>query len=481
MEVRVYLQAVWKSMQWLAIGVVAAAGVSVLLSLFILRPVYRATATMIVNVNDPLSNTTGYTAALASERMAQTYAQLVTEPGILQETLQRAGLSLRPELFRESVTVTAPPNTAVIRVSVEDNNPTRSAELANTLVKVFGERVQTWQEEAGIARTASSPEVASLVEQQRQYLANTLDAYASTYANLMGIYVELTSQMQSIRPVPAALLSEQELNELGLSLRTQMTDTLQAINTLEDRLAKLETTPPTAQFSPAEWRDELARLENQLYQYRSLYTELLNIKWTMSQLEPTRPPADQVTAQMSTVDSLINSVRAKIASLQEELTKHAQAAPAPDALSRQDIAAQTETLRQELSARREAYINWLNGYISYLQLRQANLELPAVEVDVKELDTQRKQIVQEAAVVWEQIQDLRKRLDSFDEVHYEPAGPPIILAEAALPPARPVRPNPLLNGVVAGTAALVIGLLIVILREYFRLVAETPIGAEEQE
>jgi receptor protein-tyrosine kinase len=112
--------------------------------------------------------------------MAQTYAQLVTEPGILQETLQRAGLSLRPELFRERVTVTAPPNTAVIRVAVEDNNPTRSAELANTLVKVFGERVQTWQEEAGVARTASSPEVASLVEQQRQYLANTLDAYAST-------------------------------------------------------------------------------------------------------------------------------------------------------------------------------------------------------------------------------------------------------------------------------------------------------------
>lgn len=479
MEIRLYMQAIWKSVWWLVAAVVIAAGISILLSLFVLQPVYRASATMIVNINDPLSNTTGYTAALASERMAQTYAQLVTEPGILAETVQRAGVSMPPELFRERITVTAPPNTAVIRLAVEDANPTRAAELANTLVEVFGERVRAWQEQAGAVRTASSPEVAALIEEQREHLAQTLDAYARTYANLMSIYVELTNQMQSIRPMPAATLSETELDELGLSLRTQMTDTLQAITTLESRLAELETAKPTAQFSPAEWRQELERLENQLYQYRSLYTELLNIKWNMSQLEPTRPPADQVTAQVSTVDSLINSVRAKVASLQGAVTAHEQLAPAPEALSRQDIAAQTEALRQELAEQRSAYLNWLNGYISYLQLRQANLQLPAVEVNIAELDAQRKQVAQEAAVVWEQVQALRQRLDTFDTVNYEPAGPPVILAEEALPPAEPVRPNPLLNGTAAGTAALIIGLLIVTLREYLRLATEAPIGTAE--
>jgi len=96
---------------------------------------------------------------------------------------------------------------------------------------------------------------------------------------------------------------------------------------------------------------------------------------------------------------------------------------------------------------------------------------------VEDLTRRRAEISAEAEMIWGQMQEVRRRLESFDEVKYEPAGPSILQVSKATPPAKPVSPNLVLNVVIAGGLALIVGALVVLFLEYLRLAAEPPIGA----
>lgn len=470
MEAQTYLKALWRARGWILIGIVIAGAISAGVSIFLLRPVYQTTMTLLVNFTDPLSNTTGYSAALASEQLASTYAQLVTEQEVLAEAIARAGVADSPDRLRERIKVEAPPNTAVIRVTIEGNNPTALADLANALADVFAAHVARWQEEAGMLTSPGSPEVVSLIEGEREHLAQTLDAYARTYSDLMVVYTELTNQMLAGQPARAAVLPQEDLDALDARIRAEMTQSEQAIAALEQRLQELD-----AQSSWVGWRDELARLEGRLYEYRSLYSNLLSTRWAMSQTGPTAPPAEQATSQLAALGSVITAVQAQIASLTDELSRLQEQKPAGD---QPWIGTnERELVWTQLEGRRAEYARWVEAYMNFLQLRQANTLPEEVKVDVEDLTRRRTEISAEAEMIWGQMQEVRRRLESFDEVKYEPAGPSILQVSKATPPAKPVSPNLVLNVVIAGGLALVVGALVALFLEYLRLAAEPPIGA----
>ncbi|MGB9873226.1 MAG: Wzz/FepE/Etk N-terminal domain-containing protein, partial [Anaerolineae bacterium] len=197
---------------WLVIGcALLAAVVSFVISSW-MQPVYQARATLLVQ-QAPTAGLSEYTAVLTSERLAQTYTQMLTGRPVLEATIARLGLSETPERLAKRVKVERVRDTQLIRVSVEDTDPARAAAVANALAEVFVEQVRTLQE----ARYAESlgnlkaqiDELSALIEEtqkelesrsrdtttqgqaERTRLETILAGYRNTYAALVQSYEQM--------------------------------------------------------------------------------------------------------------------------------------------------------------------------------------------------------------------------------------------------------------------------------------------------
>jgi non-specific protein-tyrosine kinase len=249
MELKEYWILFWKWKWLVVVGIVLSAGTAFLFSLG-QTPVYQVATRVLVTPGSPQSSES-YSSLVASERLAQTYAQLLKSETIVQETYDRLGLTPPdptagearelgfslpgplaglnrwldwiasswgiplPEKVpsRAAIPVTAVSaepvrDTQLVTVRVEGTDPNLITEVADTLVQVF----IAWQRG---------------VQQSR---------YAESKANLTA---GLERAQADVEEVEAAI---------------------GALETLADDVD----------------RNELARLQDQLAQYRSAYSALLN-------------------------------------------------------------------------------------------------------------------------------------------------------------------------------------------------------------
>ncbi len=134
-DLRRYATLIWQHMWLLILGVVLAAGAAFAVSK-LETPVYQASTTLFIN-QAPNTSTSDYNAVLTSERLAQTYSQMVTQRPILEATLEQTGETMPVEDFQKMVDVQLLPNTQLIVIKVENTSPGTAARLANTLATVF--------------------------------------------------------------------------------------------------------------------------------------------------------------------------------------------------------------------------------------------------------------------------------------------------------------------------------------------------------
>lgn len=92
-------------------------------------PVYRATAILVVDAETAASPDEG-------TQLANTYAQLVTRPIVLQQATTLAGHVSESELATQ-VQSAAESGTGLIDVAVDDTSPTRAAARANAVATAF--------------------------------------------------------------------------------------------------------------------------------------------------------------------------------------------------------------------------------------------------------------------------------------------------------------------------------------------------------
>ena len=202
-ELRAYLFMFWR-WAWLLVLATVVAAVGTYFISKRMTPVYEATTTLLISQPTNNSNT-DYTAILTSERLASTYAQMITQRPVLEFVIQRLNLPLEPAALGKMANVQPVSNTQLIEIKVEDTNPGRAAEIANALYAVFSEQNQALQS----ARFASSKESLSSqlaqVDQQiqdtsgriaaldsgeasqaeRDRLETALAQYRQTYASLL--------------------------------------------------------------------------------------------------------------------------------------------------------------------------------------------------------------------------------------------------------------------------------------------------------
>ena len=203
-------------------------------------PIYQASATLLVNqASNPVSGA-GYQDILTSERLAKTYANLLTGWPMLDETARRLGVDAKD--LEKTVTVSSVRDTQLLEIQVEGPNPQLIVQIANTLPEVFIAQNQELQmgrvseSKASLEREITSVEAditrtqdalnAVTDDNQRMRLETSLAQYRSTYSSLLSSYQQIRlAEAQATDNV--AIAKPARVPELPIRPRT-MTNTLLA-------------------------------------------------------------------------------------------------------------------------------------------------------------------------------------------------------------------------------------------------------------
>jgi non-specific protein-tyrosine kinase len=166
MELKQYASILWR-WKWLIVAGTLLAGLSAFVTSRLQTPVYQATTTVLVN-EAPNDKDTDYTAILTSERLARTYAQMLSSRPVLEEVIRRAELGTTPEALAGAIDVQLVRDTQLITVSAEHARPDIAAEIANHVAAVFSEQNEALQSSRYAASKDSlKQELDALAEQVR--------------------------------------------------------------------------------------------------------------------------------------------------------------------------------------------------------------------------------------------------------------------------------------------------------------------------
>ena len=208
-DLRRYLALIWHWAWLLVLAMLLAGGAAYVVSKRT-TPVYQASTTMLIN-EAPANRTADYSSVLTSERLTQTYAQLLTKQPVLQGVIERLRLEGTPRTLKTAIQVQPVRDTQLIEVQVEDTDRQRAADIANALVLEFAEQNQALQASRYTASKQSlETQLAQLDEQikanadalaalgegaegqtERERLQTNQAQYRQTYAYLLQSYEQV--------------------------------------------------------------------------------------------------------------------------------------------------------------------------------------------------------------------------------------------------------------------------------------------------
>jgi len=195
---------------WLIILVTATIGaITFLYSTFLIDPVYEARTLLLIQTPD--TKVSDYTSLITSEKLANTYSQLMTTRPVLVDVMNRLGLQKSVEKMRTSITVKPIMNTQLIEVRVKDNDSEQAAQIANTLASVYVEQhqaMEAYRFKESKQRIAAqllqldqqSKDTAAMLDSiksdpnkavERDILQVLLGQYRQSYTNLTQTYEEI--------------------------------------------------------------------------------------------------------------------------------------------------------------------------------------------------------------------------------------------------------------------------------------------------
>ena len=219
----------------LIIALSLIAGISALVVSLRTVPVYSATSVVLIQQATTSTLVVDYASVLTNERLASTYAQLLTTRPVLEETLKRLGLEdiVSPDALKGSIRVSPIQNTSLLRIQVEDTDPQRAVQLANTIPVVFSDYIETVQTQRFQESKRSlqeqiqrlQEEISTLqarIEEERQTAGDgnpDLLPLQTQLATLQSSYANLYQQYEEVRLAEARAQDTVVLTEPALSAR----------------------------------------------------------------------------------------------------------------------------------------------------------------------------------------------------------------------------------------------------------------------
>ncbi|MBL6983195.1 MAG: polysaccharide biosynthesis tyrosine autokinase [Anaerolineales bacterium] len=234
-DLRQYIRLLWR-WSWLILLAAMLAGSAAYFTSLQMTPVYEASSTMMIIEAPATQASEAYTAVLTSQRLTQTYAEMIIKKPVLNEVIDRMDLPMDIEELREIISIEPVRDTQLIDIKVEDTDPSRAAAIANEIGIIFAE----------------------------QNLAMQASRYANTKEQLQIQLDEIQVDIEQVEAEIAAL-SENPEGESGLDrLESTLAQYRQSyINTLQSydqvRLAEVETISNVIQAEPADPPEEPIR------------------------------------------------------------------------------------------------------------------------------------------------------------------------------------------------------------------------------
>jgi capsular exopolysaccharide synthesis family protein len=133
MELNRYLRVI-RHRLWMIVACPILAAVAAGIVSFVLPPVYEAKVDLAVRPAQLLPSTDPNAAAVPSATILATYALFTTEPPLLNKVIADLGLKTTSDELVKEVKVTPDPVALVLHINVQDTNPARARDVANTLV-----------------------------------------------------------------------------------------------------------------------------------------------------------------------------------------------------------------------------------------------------------------------------------------------------------------------------------------------------------
>ena len=166
--IRAYLVLFWR-WAWLIVLAGVLAGAASFFVSMRMEPVYEAKSTIMVG-NPVVTNSADYSSLIASERLTRIYSEMIVSQKVLTEVSELLGLTIPLSGLSDMISVAPVGNTNFIELSVRSNNPEQAARIANTLVGVFANQVQSAQSSSYIQSKESLQEqLAHIDDQIREY------------------------------------------------------------------------------------------------------------------------------------------------------------------------------------------------------------------------------------------------------------------------------------------------------------------------
>ena len=247
MELREYAAIIWRWLWLIILGTLLAGGTAFIVSRQ-MTPIYSASTTLLINqARSP--SAASYQDIITSERIAKTYAELMTQRPILERMMALVGLT-EDDFDADSIQVTPVRDTQLIRISAEHASPQIAAEVANTLPQVFIEenektqsarfanskanlsaQLETLDQDIQATQTAidqlgESKTAAGQAELTR--LQSTLTQYQNSYAGLLQSYESLRlAEAQSLDTI--TVVEPAKTPEFPVRPRTRLNTLLAAV------------------------------------------------------------------------------------------------------------------------------------------------------------------------------------------------------------------------------------------------------------
>ncbi len=135
MDIKVYLKIIRRHWWLLILGPVLAGAAAFYISKQ-MTPIYATSATLLVNQTQT-PGTVLYNDILTSERLTNTYTELVKRQVILDGVIRRLALDMGFSELAAKMSVSAIPDTQLLRITIEDPDPVRASIIANTTAQEF--------------------------------------------------------------------------------------------------------------------------------------------------------------------------------------------------------------------------------------------------------------------------------------------------------------------------------------------------------
>ncbi|MFS0668969.1 YveK family protein [Peribacillus frigoritolerans] len=128
----------WKLIMLLTL---IAALISGSISYFLLTPVYQSSTQILVNQKQS-ENQLDSTQIRSNIDMINTYSVIIKSPAILEKVIDKLELDQSVDQLSQKITINSQENSQVFSLTVQDSNPAKAVEIANTVSSIFQKEIK---------------------------------------------------------------------------------------------------------------------------------------------------------------------------------------------------------------------------------------------------------------------------------------------------------------------------------------------------